>query len=75
MTLNQLSISLIIMLFVGVLLIGCAQDSNNDGNNYCDSPALLDGQKNPDAPGYIIYLKDNVSLVDEVNRLVLSTIY
>lgn len=63
-------VSMTPILFVGLLFIGCSQDSNNDGNKYCDSPAPLDGQKNPDAPGYIVFLKDNVSVVNEVNRLV-----
>ena len=69
MTQKQMSLSYISVFFAGVLLIGCAQDSNNNGNNYCDSPVLLDGQSNPDAPGYIVYLTDNVSVVNELNRL------
>jgi len=67
MTLKRLSVSLISILFSGLLLSGCAQESSNGGNKYCNSPAPLEGQENPDS--YIVYLKDNVSVAGEVNRL------
>lgn len=65
----QKIVSLFTLVVFSVLLSGCIYDSSKKEEPYCESPAPLDGVKDSDAPGYIVFFKENVVAIDEVNRL------
>lgn len=64
--------SLVLVVFMSVVLGGCNHDSSDEseGNGYCKNPADLNGVYDTSAPGYIVYFKDDVDTVSEVNRLI-----
>lgn len=50
-----------------LVTVGCSSDAQE--GPFCDMPAPLHGQFDPDAPGYIVTFNQGVNIGEEVERL------
>lgn len=65
-TISSITCSLLACLIVN----GGSLYSETVANAYCENPAPLKGQFNPDVPGYIVVFKENIDSATEANRLI-----
>jgi len=63
-------LSIIISLIACFIVNSCSLDTESITNAYCESPAPLNGQFDPDVPGYIVVFNENINSATEVNHLI-----